>query len=172
MPAREIWDTSVELSELIGPKGDGLWERVQAATTWESRVHAVNSTLDPGTEDRVAPELERAWNLLVASAGRMSVSSVAREVGWTRQHLTRCFTNEFGMAPKLAARVFRFNKAFKLFERRPPTMQPADIALACGYYDQSHMINDFVEFGGAPPGRIRDGEVTNLQDSHTPVDAD
>lgn len=173
MPARALWNTSVELADLIGQTGDALWEQLQLATTWDQRLAAIDRTLASRIRDRanVPRELVYAWQSLVASSGSRSVASVAREVGWSRQHLTRRFHDEFGLPPKLAARVFRFNRAAKMLESTPPTMQLADIALACGYYDQAHMTNEFVELGGAPPGRIFEDEVTYLQDSSVSGDA-
>jgi len=32
-----------------------------------------------------------------------------------------------------------------------PTMRWADLALGCGYYDQSHFINEFRSFSGLSP---------------------
>lgn len=166
MPAREIWSTSVELSEIFGSDGDNLWEKLQGESDWDGRMMAMNQVLRSRlqTSVEVGSELAHAWRCLVQSSGLRSVSSVAAEVGWSRQHLTRRFTDEFGLSPKRAARVFRFNKAAKILEAAPAPIQLAEIALACGYYDQAHMTNEFVALGGAPPGRIFEGEVTNLQD--------
>jgi AraC-like DNA-binding protein len=33
-------------------------------------------------------------------------------------------------------------------------MSWAEIAQACGYYDQAHLIRDFNQFAGCPPGEF------------------
>ena len=54
------------------------------------------------------------------------------------------------MTPKLFARVQRFQEVVK-------TVHPlrevdwADVAAACGYFDQAHFIHDFRAFSGFTP---------------------
>lgn len=167
MPPVALWDTTTELSEVIGRPGDELWERLQHAHGWSDRFAVLDTMLSGFMEDtyRIPDELIYAWDRLVRSSGSEQVSTVATEVGWSRQHLTRRFQTEFGLSPKLASRVFRFNRAIKMIESTPPFVSLAEIAIACGYYDQAHMTNEFVELGGAPPGKIFEGEVTYLQDT-------
>ena len=54
------------------------------------------------------------------------------------------------MAPKLFARVARFDHAVALL-RRDRVASLAELAGACGYADQAHLTRDFCEFAGSPP---------------------
>ena len=45
MPAAELWDLSYELSEVRGPSGDELWERIQYAGDWSQRFAACDRVL-------------------------------------------------------------------------------------------------------------------------------
>jgi AraC-like DNA-binding protein len=54
------------------------------------------------------------------------------------------------MTPKQLCRNLRFKYVFKYLVK-PPTESWAAIALACGYYDQSHMINEFKHYTGSSP---------------------
>jgi AraC-like DNA-binding protein len=152
MPAGEIWDLSLELSELAGPIGVELWERLQVAGSWEQRFQTCDEVLGrmagPG---QVAADLCRCWNLLVASAGRLPVTELAAETGWSRQHLGRRFRQEFGLSPKLAARVVRFDRARRMLQSVPPYVSISQVAAACGYFDQSHLCRDFAELAGCSP---------------------
>jgi AraC-like DNA-binding protein len=58
-----------------------------------------------------------------------------------------------GLSPKAFARVVRFSAAYRLHEERPG-LRWTDIAYQCGYFDQMHLIRDFRDFAGMPPGVI------------------
>jgi len=96
---------------------------------------------------QVERSMAAAWGLLTARAGRMRMEDVAREVGWSRRHLTTRFAREFGPTPKVLARILRFEQSRALLGRMPM----ADIAIRCGYADQSHLVRDWRQFAGASP---------------------
>ena len=104
-------------------------------------------------DNPLSVELRRAWQLIVASGGTVSVAELAGEVGWSRQHLGRRFGTEFGCSPKLAARVVRFDRARHLLQSRPRHVTAAHVAAACGYYDQAHFTNEFSALAGCTPRR-------------------
>lgn len=60
------------------------------------------------------------------------------------------FTAQVGLRPKLFSRVLRFQHAQEVVSQasRPNW---SEVALAGGYYDQSHLIHDFQEFSGLCP---------------------
>src|SRR5262245_24326398 len=109
---RELWNQAVELADIVGRVGDELWERLQGITGWPARFAVCDQVLEGIVHDEpVRPELAHAWQSIVDSGGNAAISAVARDVGWTRQHLARRFTQEFGLGPKLAGRVVRFDRA-------------------------------------------------------------
>ena len=75
---------------------------------------------------------------------------MARQLGCSRKHFTMCFRREFGMPPKLFARILRFDHAIRLM-RRDQVTSWAELADACGYADQAHLTRDFRAFAGSPP---------------------
>jgi AraC-like DNA-binding protein len=54
-----------------------------------------------------APEVAWAWRRLVATGGRLPISRLAGEVGWSHKHLISRFTQQVGLPPKTAARLVR-----------------------------------------------------------------
>lgn len=163
MPGSELWNTSLELDDLAGPVGAELWERLQLAPTWADRFAACDHVLGRLlTGDSVEPALARSWQLLAASAGTRPVSEIAATIGWTRQHFARRFAGEFGLSPKLAARVVRFDRARRVLQ--VPFLSIAQVALACGYYDQAHLTRDFTELAGVPPARLLADDLPSVQD--------
>jgi AraC-like DNA-binding protein len=162
-PARDLWNTSVELADVVGPLGAELRERVAVATSWTERFAACDAVLSRLVVDHEpAVELQRCWDLLVTSGGQVPIDALATDVGWSRQHLRRRFVDEFGLPPKLAARVIRFERACRTLRRGGATI--ADVAAACGYYDQSHLDRDFREFTGASPSRLLTEDLPSVQD--------
>lgn len=74
MPAAVLWDQSFELSDVIGPIGDELWERLQPAGRWSERFDVCDEVLLRRLGEQTVPRaLAQCWQGIVASSGRMSV---------------------------------------------------------------------------------------------------
>lgn len=166
MPARALWNTSSELADVVGVDGSELWERVQAAATWRERFAACDAVLGRLAGDHlVVPELGRAWRDLTRSGGTLAVEDLASRVGWSRQHLGHRFRDEFGLSPKLAARVIRFERARLMLQSTPSFVSIAQVAATCGYFDQAHLNRDFAEFAGCSPTQwMADEDLPSFQD--------
>src|ERR1700674_4318786 len=98
-------------------------------------------TDDPLVSFAVA-EFERA-------GGLMSISDLANRIGLSARQLERRFRTEVGIGPKLFGRMKRFQRVFRTID--DPKLNWVDVAVDCGYYDQSHLIRDFREFSGDTP---------------------
>jgi AraC-like DNA-binding protein len=169
MPARELWDRSHEFEDVVGRIGAELWERMQQSGPWEERFATCDEVLlRLRREDEVAPELRVSWTELVSSGGRITVEGLASETGYSRQHLTRRFRDEFGLSPKLAARVIRFEHARKMLQSVPSFVTLAQVSASAGYYDQAHMYRDFAELAGCTPKELLTEEVPFFQEESEP----
>jgi AraC-like DNA-binding protein len=104
----------------------------------------------------------RPCDLLVAHAvrritnsrGAADVAALARDLSLSTRQLERRFQTTVGLAPKLFARMQRFNAVFRVLEGNPGNW--VETALACGYYDQAHLIRDCNRFAGITPSRLLD----------------
>jgi len=114
--------------------------------------------------DDIARELRLSWQTLVQSGGELSIRELAHETGWSRQHLTHRFRAEFGLTPKLATRVVRFDRARRMLQSVPSFVSIAQVAAACGYYDHAHLDRDFVELAGCTPTELLAEELPSFQD--------
>ena len=94
---------------------------------------------------RPAPEVEHAWELLTRSGGQVRVSALAREVGWSRRHLLARFRAEYGVTPKEAAMIARFDRARRMIDGGLPA---AVVAHRCGFSDQQHLARDWRRMAG------------------------
>ena len=91
-----------------------------------------------------------AWQQLVATGGSVAVGDLARDVGYSRRHLTELFGRELGISPKVAARVMRFERSRHLLEL-PDRPNLVAVATLSGYYDQAHLAREWREIAGCPP---------------------
>jgi AraC-like DNA-binding protein len=80
----------------------------------------------------------------------VTIAEVAIHVGLSHRRLIEVFTAEVGAPPKLFGRLMRFQRAVAAMQK-VASVDWAQLAVGCGYYDQSHMIKDFAEFSGFSP---------------------
>lgn len=166
-PASALASQVVDLADLLGPKAAELRERLSEAGSWAERFAVVDRVLASILRDTppAAGEMVRAWTSLRDSGGRLPISAVAEEVGYSRRHLGERFSAEFGVAPKAAARVLRFERTCGLLDRG---LSLAQAAAAGGYYDQAHLTNEWRELAGQSPAAWQTDE---LRDRSSPEDA-
>jgi AraC-like DNA-binding protein len=167
LPPSELASTVVGLDEVLGRSARVLTEQLRETPTWDERMDLLESMFlerwSAGTADGVRPEVGWAWQRLRETGGEIAVQQLANEIGWSRRHLTDRFTTEFGLAPKVAARVMRFERAVGRL-RREPTIRLADLAARFGYADQAHLTREWQAIAGCSPRQWMVEELPNVQD--------
>jgi AraC-like DNA-binding protein len=154
-PAAELASTVVALDDVWGRRAGELVERLTAAPGWAERFAVLDEVFGrraaAAPDRRGAPdEVAYAWDRLAGSSGAAPVTEVAREAGWSRRHLSERFRTEYGLPPKVMARVFRFERARMMLQRPgPPSL--ARVAAECGYADQAHLTREWRDLAGATP---------------------
>jgi AraC-like DNA-binding protein len=154
MPLRELTNRVVSLEDVLGPSAAELIERLYELPGWHERFGLLDGALGRRLErgsDAVPPPLYAAWSRLMDTRGRVEIEALARELGYSRRHLSARFGEEFGLPPKTYARVLRFEHAAERLSH-DTGVRFAEIAQDCGYYDQAHLNRDFREFAGTTPG--------------------
>ncbi|MEU6040124.1 helix-turn-helix domain-containing protein [Actinomadura sp. NPDC047616] len=155
VPMARLTNAAVELADLLGPGTASFVGRLAETPAWADRFDLLDELLlrRLGTGPSPAPEVRRAWELLTASGGAVPVADLAGEVGWSRKHLNDRFKQQVGLPPKVMGRVLRFHRALGMMTRHP--RRPwADVAHACGYYDQPHLIREFRALAGCTPTEL------------------
>lgn len=168
----ELSRTVVDLGDVLGPDARLLPDRLAAEPDWERRFALIETFLGRAVRSRTAaagpvPEVGWAWCRMCETAGAVGVQDLATEVGWSRRHLTERFQREYGLAPKVAARVLRFERAVAQL-RAVPRPRLADVAARCGYSDQAHLTREWQAIAGCTPGRWMAEELPYLQDVPAP----
>jgi AraC-like DNA-binding protein len=165
LPMHELTNRTIDLQDVLGDAARLLLDRLQDAPDGPSRF----ALLDEFFIDRITraksppPAITWAWQRLASTGGTQSIGELAAELRCSRRHLVALFREHIGLPPKSLARILRFGRAVRLLDRCND-LRWSEVALSCGYYDQSHMNRDFLEFAGTTPTdyielRLPDGGV-------------
>ncbi len=179
-PMDLLTDRTLALEDVDGRFSRLLTGPAEATRDWAARFDLVENIIAARLASAPAPPaaLLPAWRILQESPNHVDLARLPQEFGCSRRHLIAQFHKYFGMAPKTIARISRFHLAVAAVHRlgrRDPlpyaegkpyldcqtddrvrtgtetSMRWADLALGCGYYDQSHFINEFRSFSGLSP---------------------
>lgn len=167
VPAAALAAITVEADDVLGRAGRELAHRVADAEDdgWDARFAALDDVLLRllGRHDAApaaADEVRHAWRALTGPEPG-GVAELAGELGWSGDHLGRRFRAEFGVGPKVAARMARFDRARRDVARRADAgvLALADVAVAHGYADQAHLAREFRSLAGCTATQWVDEEV-------------
>jgi AraC-like DNA-binding protein len=161
--SKEISSLVLNLSDIWGNRAEDLVERLFDAHTWDQRF----AILDRAFASKLnlfstQPEICWAWERLAKSHGAVPVGQLAEEVGYSRRYFSERFRDTIGVAPKTAARVFRFERACRLIADK--RLGLAHVATECGYYDQAHLTREWYSLAGSSPKAWITRELPFLQD--------
>jgi AraC-like DNA-binding protein len=146
---RELANTIIDLDALHGAAARTLVDAIRNAPTADHRLtllgkyiaeHAARSCKWDGA-------VEWALERIATTCGCVSVLSLAREIGWSREHLHRRFVNQVGLAPKTCAQLARFHATLLALEHHTDDGLAA-AAQRLGYFDQAHLAREFRAIAG------------------------
>lgn len=167
--ATELSDGVAELADLGSRALTALPDRLAGAAGWPSRFEILDEVLGSAVTESVSvrPEIRWAWRQMLGSDGRVTVATLAGEVGWSRRHFGELFRRELGLSPKQASRVLRFERATASLRGRDH-IDLAKLAVDCGFYDQAHLTHEWRSLAGCSPGTWIAEELPYLQDGEPP----
>ena len=148
-----LTDRVVELADILGPAADLLVEELAGANGWPQRFRLLDAALLARMDGHrpPTPEIAHALARLEQSGGALSIGGLAAELDISRRRLIDRFHEQVGLPPKALARILRFNRAVGRLTLPGARPDLADIALACGYYDQAHFNREFRALAGVTP---------------------
>jgi AraC-like DNA-binding protein len=117
------------------------------AESLESVENFLTARLRPG--DPVVEEAARRLE------GHPDLAGLAEALGLSERQFERRFKRQIGLKPKLFCRILRFQRVFHEMECGGNWVQAA---LACGYYDQAHLVRDMRQFSGETPSALLKGD--------------
>ncbi len=148
----ELTDQRHDLSVIIGADADRLCNQLAEAPTHAARFALVETYLLKRLRlhNRPTTVADVVACIMLDQRGMLTMDALADRVCVSPRHLRRIFHEQAGISPKFFARLKRFNYVHFALTRNPLADWP-DFLTTGGFYDQSHLIKDFVEFTGKAP---------------------
>lgn len=150
VPAHEMTDRYVD-AEAVFP------------ASFRALVDSIEDTDDPDTMICLAerwlmlqqairqPSPAVAWTARTMLRGLCTdLDVLSEQANLTTRQLRRLFASQMGVSPKLFARIARFDRAVRLYNRQLDS-DWLSIAIEAGYYDHQHMTRDFRDFTSLSP---------------------
>lgn len=150
--ADELADMHLDLGTIWGRTASETRERLCAARSRDQQFRLLENLL----LSRLRRPLEHHPAVALALEGfskdntRAVVRKLAREAGYSDRRFIDLFRVEVGLKPKLFNRIQRFQRVLA-HAHRTIISDWGQVALHCGYFDQSHLIRDFLAFSGVTP---------------------
>ena len=167
VPATELARCDVPLDALWGRRAAEALERLAETPPTAARAAAMQAVLLEMLAARAArpdPLAAEAVRMIRQARGRIRVRALAAAVGIGERRLEQIFQRDVGLSPKAACRIARFRSTVSLLQREPHRAW-SDLAYGCGYYDQSHLVNEFRALAGLAPGEFRERGCGFFQDA-------
>jgi AraC-like DNA-binding protein len=164
LPAAALAQGVWPLEDIVGNRCHELAGRLAGAPDLAGRAGVLEAVLATWAREEDYPAMvDAVWRRIASCAGRVPVTRIAEQVGLGRRQLSQLVRAELGLTPKTVARIFRFGQARRCL-RSGRTASLADTAVACGYFDQAHLANDWKQLAGCTPGQWMAEELPFLQD--------
>ena len=126
-----------------------------AVATHVARVYGGMSLNAGASGGRLAPWQERRVKELMSATltEEIPLSQLASECGLSVRHFARAFRRTTGVPPHRWLLKHRVDRARELLSNRALSL--TDVALVCGFADQSHFTRVFTAMVGVSPGAWR-----------------
>jgi AraC-like DNA-binding protein len=143
---------SVALEGIWGSEAESLRTRLREITVPQHRLACMERFLTARFERRIgmrdrSPQVNFALRYFAHNPTIASVRETAKQIGWSERRFSQVFREEVGLTPKVWCRVQRFQRVVRQLHAGAE-VRWAELALECGYYDQSHFANEFRAFSG------------------------
>lgn len=164
VPAGEIAGTAVPLDALWRQDADALIERMAEAADDAERHALLQRALlrrlarrpHPVRREPQAAALH-AVRAIAATGGRGRVADLARAMGLSERRLQQLFQAQVGLTPRQWSRLVRLHDCLRALRRAAACAHPpawAELAAGHGFFDQSHLVNEFRALAGLTPGEF------------------
>lgn len=154
MPMMELCGHKIAVGDLNDPQLHELEQRIIATPDDDACIGLIETYLMKrlqGQRDYNYRRMLSAVELVNKNRGEVRLADLAGETCLSSKQFQRVFTDYVGAKPKDFLRIVRFQYALSVLQHTPG-ITFTRLAHECGYYDQSHLTNEFRRFSGYTPG--------------------
>jgi AraC-like DNA-binding protein len=162
IPANELAGLIVQWDHIVPKAYRDVPEQLMAAADDATCVQHVLQSLQAlqRPSDPSRHLLEYATRRLGSRMVGVSVRELAAELNLSERRVQQLFASHIGLSPSVWRRLQRLHGTLRLL-RTAETHQWSEIALCAGYYDQSHLINEFRALCGLTPQQLQQRFVSD-----------
>ena len=156
LPASELTGVHVSLSDVWGAAARRLRENLLDAPTTEILFQRLEIELLARISRRRFPHpaATHALSVLAATPETALIGRIQKDTGYSPKRFIALFSSAVGLTPKLYSRIGRFQSVIRAVSQGAKA-DWAQVALDCGYSDQSHLNREFRIFSGVTPSAYR-----------------
>nr|MBL8411462.1 AraC family transcriptional regulator [Dechloromonas sp.] len=146
-------------------------QAVAESESLPARLHLIQDFLARCLHSPAADTLaEHAVSLLYRESASITVGALASRLKISPRQMERRVLSLTGKTPAELRRLGRLQKTLRTLLLAPESCL-LDVALANGYYDQSHFSRDCRELAQVSPGRLLQAARTKTHFYNTPLNA-
>jgi AraC-like DNA-binding protein len=159
MPCAKFSNQLPDLESVLGTEGKELEEKIISADDNFQRANILSDFFEKKLlkQQQYSHAVLSSINYIIKTKGKKNIQELANEFCLSTRQFERRFKEFSGFSPKLFSRITRFQSSLDEYGNKKKSL--TDIAYDCGYYDQSHFINDFKEFSGYHPSQYFSGQT-------------
>lgn len=148
-PMLELARKVVDLPDVLPKQHASIAARLAELPGWEARFDLLEALVVERLERSTTDLRAVAWALerIQRARGVVDVRQLTVELGYSHKHVIALFKDRVGFAPKLVARLCRFEHVMRHL-RQEPGGSLAELAARFGYADQAHLSRDIRQFAG------------------------
>lgn len=153
VPGPEIVNEHFDARSVFGRPMDDLRGWLGATDSFRERARLADEFLLERIPAATTDPIGTAAREILSKYGSVRIARLAEQTGLGMRTFERRFTKELGIAPKMYARIARFEAALEHRERSPQCTW-TEVAQQLGYYDHMHMVHDFHQLSGHSPTEL------------------
>lgn len=155
LPAGELTNIYTAAEDFLGNEVHFVNEELSAATTCPEMIRIVERFLGslvskPARIRNSGAAIDACAQRMLQAEERFNLDGFLREAFLSHRQFDRLFTERIGIPPKQFLQLIRFDKTYRLKNRRPE-LDWLSIAVQTGYYDYQHLAKEYKNFTGYSP---------------------
>lgn len=154
IPLNEFYNQNVSLQDFLKDKAEKLEMELFNSDSFASKINIVeNFLMQLFIKKKKLYEMNRITNsiaLINQSKGVLSIESLSSNACLSLKQFERTFSEYVGISPKQFLKIVRFQNTL-LQKHLSKNKILTELAYECGYYDQSHMTNEYKSLSGKTP---------------------